>query len=60
MSSSWLQDSRRIVTGENIVELGRIMTEDMPYSPNHPHQRLNELAKDKVQEIIVCALPLRI
>ncbi len=48
MSSSWLQDSRRIVTGENIVELGRIMTEDMPYSPNHPHQRLNELAKDKV------------
>jgi hypothetical protein len=30
------------------VELGRIMTEDMPHSPNHPHKRLYQLAKDKV------------
>ena len=48
MSSSWLAESRRIVTGENIVELGRIMTEDMRYGPNHPHKRLYQLAKDKV------------
>jgi hypothetical protein len=60
MSSSWLAESRRIVTGENIVELGRIMTEDMRYGPNHPRQRLDERAKGKLYEIIFCKLRLRI
>ena len=59
MSSSWLAESRRIVTGENIVELGRIMTEDMRYGPNHPRQRLDERAKGKLYEIIFCKLRLR-
>jgi kynurenine formamidase len=36
MSRSWLEDFRGIVSAGRIVELGHVLNEDMPYSPNHP------------------------
>jgi hypothetical protein len=36
MSTPWLEDFRDIVAAGKIIELGHIMNEDMPYSPNHP------------------------
>lgn len=36
MTSTWLEDFRRIVTAGEIVELGHVLHEDIPNSPNHP------------------------
>jgi len=36
MATAWLEDFRGIVSAGRIVELGHVMNEDMPYSPNHP------------------------
>ncbi|MBJ7439509.1 MAG: cyclase family protein [Sphingopyxis sp.] len=33
---SWLDDFRRVVTRGEIIELGHILHEDIPNSPNHP------------------------
>lgn len=33
---SWLDDFRRVVTRGQIVELGHVLHEDIPNSPNHP------------------------
>ncbi len=35
-STSWLEHFRRIVTRGEIVELGHVLHEDIPNSPNHP------------------------
>lgn len=34
--TSWLEDFHRIVTAGRVVELGHILHEDIPNSPNHP------------------------
>lgn len=36
MTKSWLEDFRRIVQAGEIVELGHVLHEDIPNSPNHP------------------------
>lgn len=34
--NAWLDDFRRIVTRGRILELGHVLSEDIPNSPNHP------------------------
>lgn len=33
---SWLDDFRRVAARGQIVELGHVLHEDIPNSPNHP------------------------